>query len=323
MLLVAAITAGYQIWEPAADALGLAVGEVAFDRRPLRYWTRQLQSGPAERAAALHRLRDGGPEAVPVLTNLLTHTGGRDPELRWTAAQVLGEIGPDASAAETALLSGLRDPDPHVRAVCAAALPLVSVPPETAVPALVEQLERVPTVALIDALSDYRGGASGAIAALVAIIDDEGAELDLRRSALHALGRIGPDAADTLPTVLNALRNAHPAIRRSAADAVAMIGESAAADGIPALISALSDESWVVRRSAADALWYFGEDAAPAVPELQRLLNDPVEQVREAAQATLLAIAPGELSPTGSPALEVSPSRSVVPDHAVDGALNL
>lgn len=296
LLLIALVVAGYALAEPAQILLGKLAGEELFEDRPTRYWAVQLRVGPGERAAAVQRFRQGGPRGVPVLIALLKgETGQGQPDLRWTAAEILGQMGPDGIEAESALLAGLTDSDPHVRAVCAAVLPQVGVPAERAVPALLARLEAEPQPHYIAALGEYRGGASAAVEPLMQLVRDVSADADLRREAVWTLGQIGPDAAEALPVLLAALSDERPAVREAAAGAIGMLGDAASEEGVAALTVALSDSGPVVRRNALESLRDFGESSRAAVPEIKRLLEDPDERVQKAARKALEAIAPDEL----------------------------
>ncbi len=65
-----------------------------------------------------------------------------------------------------------------------------------------------------------------------------------------------------------------------------------AAQTIPALIEALKDKDPDVRKSAAIGLGTFGEQAKEAVPALEKALNDRDARVREAAGKALTRIDP-------------------------------
>jgi HEAT repeat protein len=66
-----------------------------------------------------------------------------------------------------------------------------------------------------------------------------------------------------------------------------------AAQVVPALIEALKDHHSDIRRSAAIGLGNFGEHARAAIPALQATLNDRDARVREAAGVAL-----GRIDPT-------------------------
>ena len=59
------------------------------------------------------------------------------------------------------------------------------------------------------------------------------------------------------------------------------------ADAVPPLVKALADASPVVRRAAVRALGTLGATARPAESALVDMVNDPQEEVRDAAAKAL------------------------------------
>jgi hypothetical protein len=95
-----------------------------------------------------------------------------------------------------------------------------------------------------------------------------------RWRAIHALGALGPEAADDVPALARILReDAKRANRSEAALALSKIGP-AARDAVPALTQALSDRDYRVRMNATVALIPLGTAARPAIPALIRTLQD-------------------------------------------------
>jgi HEAT repeat protein len=108
----------------------------------------------------------------------------------------------------------------------------------------------------------------------------------IRKACLDALGKIGPDAAEAVPTLVAALNDPEDNVRQSAAEALGMIGPNAA-PAVPALVAALNDPEDNVRQSAASALGKIGPNAAPAVATLVAALNDPDGKVALSAASAL------------------------------------
>ena len=110
-----------------------------------------------------------------------------------------------------------------------------------------------------------------------------------RRNAAFALGKMGSDAADALPTLKNTLsQDPSPKVREAAAFALGEIAREsikAAADAqlVPLLTKALKDDAWPVRRSAAFALGCLGQDSAAAQEPLEAALRDAFPEVRQNA----------------------------------------
>ena len=98
-------------------------------------------------------------------------------------------------------------------------------------------------------------------------------DADVRDSACHALGALGPDAKTAVPALIATLRDQDRYVRRSAAHAIGQIGP-AVVSAVPALMKGLRDQEESVRRWAASSLGKIGPEAKPAVPALLQLLDD-------------------------------------------------
>ncbi|HEY7329697.1 MAG TPA: HEAT repeat domain-containing protein [Gemmataceae bacterium] len=118
----------------------------------------------------------------------------------------------------------------------------------------------------------------------VRAVDSEDAEL--RRKAIHALGAIGPDAAEAVPSLARILSNdADTNARMQAALALVKIGPASSA-AVPALAGALDeDESPQVRMNAALALSELGTQAHEAVPVLLKALKRGANRAKVATFA--------------------------------------
>lgn len=85
---------------------------------------------------------------------------------------------------------------------------------------------------------------------------------------------------NSVPSLIEGLNDKNPEYRREAALALSEIGPEAAAS-VPALINAFKDSDWTVREAAADAL---GKIKVGAVPALINALKDNDQLVRWGAQ---------------------------------------
>ena len=113
----------------------------------------------------------------------------------------------------------------------------------------------------------------------------------MRWYAAHALGQLGPAAAEAVtPLQTRLLEEAEEYQRGAAAWALGRIGP-AARPAIPVLIESLGSEKHAsVRRNSAWALGQFGPAARGAVPGLVKLLDDEDPVVRVQAAAALWRI---------------------------------
>jgi HEAT repeat protein len=150
--------------------------------------------------------------------------------------------------------------------------PLISLSPATAAPLPGDRMRR-----LVETLQD--------------------SDQNVRRSAIDALGNIGPNAAGAAPALAAALKDPDKHVRQRAAGALVTIGPNAA-EAVPALAAALKDHDNDVRRLAALALGKIGPNAAEAEPALADTLKDPDTIVRLWAIEAL-----GKIGPAAVPAL--------------------
>jgi serine/threonine-protein kinase len=180
--------------------------------------------------------------------------GSGDSNVRWRAAEALGNMGGEARPAVPAITALLRDRNEVVRWRAAEALGKVGPEAREAVPALVAALSGPPGL--------------------------------LTTEAAKALGRIGPSGRESVPALARALGNTEVFTRREAAKALVRMGASGA-PAVDALIAALRDKDKVVRAEAARALGRVGPGARAAVPALTAASRDSDDLVRLAATQAL------------------------------------
>lgn len=288
------------IAEPTQVVMGKLSGDAFFQERPTRYWSRALRADPATQAEALAALERGHAAAVPVLVEILQgSSSAADAELRWKSVELLAKLGPDAASAAPAVAAGVNDPDPHVQAVCAEALPKLEAPAELAVPALISQLKTGNVVEAEKALSQYRGAAAPAVPELITLLNDKQKTPETRWHAARTIGKIGPGAIDALDALIASIEDEEWHIREHCAEAIGELGSAAAEKGVPVLIERLSDDAVRVRRDAVRSLGQLGKLASAAVPQVEKLLDDEEQLVREAAEKALKLIASDEEKPAG------------------------
>ncbi|HET9672808.1 MAG TPA: Npt1/Npt2 family nucleotide transporter, partial [Actinomycetota bacterium] len=116
-----------------------------------------------------------------------------------------------------------------------------------------------------------------AVAVAAAGLDDP--DVGVRRVAAELLGDLDP--AETLPSLVRAVRDEDPDVRATALRSLVRTGAAGAADEVPAL---LEDPAPEVRLAALDALAALRADWARARP----LLGDPDPLVRARAASVLL-----------------------------------
>jgi HEAT repeat protein len=101
----------------------------------------------------------------------------------------------------------------------------------------------------------------------------------------------GPQKSEkTTADLLRELKDSDEAARIKAAEGLGDVSSGEAAQVVPALEGALKDASPYVRQAAATSLGAFGTEARAAVPGLQKALNDPDELTRLRADRSLKKI---------------------------------
>ncbi|MGD9646809.1 MAG: HEAT repeat domain-containing protein [Pirellulales bacterium] len=91
--------------------------------------------------------------------------------------------------------------------------------------------------------------------------------------AADSLARIG---TQSVPALVQGLRDANPHVRELSAQALARMGPDAESS-VPELIAALHDPDPEVQRSAARALGQIGPEAASAIPALMEAIRRDLE----------------------------------------------
>ena len=253
-------------------------------------------------------------DAVGSAADLQRALNDSDAEVRQNAAAVLGSRRPTRRASEDELSSGtnigeanpsltLRVGGAYAYAESArAANTLKLFCPEQTVAAELEihnehTLDATDFIAqLEDADSDVRWQASQALSRLGAsAVPEMIASLshrnpEVRRSLIHALGRVGIEARSAVAPLLIALHDVNADVRSAAADCLGRFGV-VSRTMVQELMQSLTDPNSEVRRYAAATLGRFGQHGGEATTALQvAAISDIAAKVRVAAQAALQRI---------------------------------
>jgi HEAT repeat protein len=113
-----------------------------------------------------------------------------------------------------------------------------------------------------------------------------------RFSAVNAVGKIGPEAREAIPALIETIRqtrNHDKRILLACNYALLAMGKEI----VPSMISLLKDDDWEMRRGAAWILGKVGPEAKDAVPALTEALNDSNPAVRTKAAEALKKIKGG------------------------------
>ncbi len=245
-----------------------------------------------------------GSDAVPALTDALNHP---DFEVRGAAADMLAHAlpladklaerskrlrtawalatnDPDVRGAVLAVLEALKDRNVHVRAGAAYHLRAFGPDVRFVVPALVQALNN-PTGAreAVHALGELGPAAADAIPYLVEYCQRNPYDA----TAADALVKMGPEA---VPAVIDSLRR--PGEHQD--QMIQVLGRMgpAAKDAIPVLAAIFQKDRTTLRQHAAQALGQMGSEARSALPALIRGLADNDSHIRFQTGLALLRIDP-------------------------------
>ncbi len=321
-VLVSALSSGKeQIVVNAADALG-AIGAAA---RPAVPPLRALLSHQKAkvRMHAASALGDiGSAESVDNLTALL-----KDPDegVRREAAEALGKIGSEAKGAIPALIAVLNDSAGSVTMHAAWALGRMG--PAAAEPLVAALNDKNLQHLAVVVLGDMGAAAKPAAGSLAKLLAESDLDPAFGREIVLTLAKIGPEADEAVPILLDILKDEKHPLRPAAAYALAKIGarqamflliqalskdenpemqivtpvallllspenEAFVRLAVPRLVGLLTHESSIVRHEAAATLAGIGPKAAPAVGQLAVGLADPDPALRAEYLSALGAIGP-------------------------------
>jgi HEAT repeat protein len=262
---------------PAAEAVGQALLKESDEATREQFVDALVAMGPAAKPAVigLAPLLSQGSTPIPLRIKVIGALITADPAAKETAA---------------ALVIAAADRDPAVKRTAAAAIGKLNPLPDDARNALVkltkpDQPGNVQMAAL-------RGLATAGKRAAAAKPDLEAAaKSQIPGTALWAnvaLAAVDGDVGKSSATVREALTGRNGAARVAAADALTLLGPTAA--DVPALIKLSREKTPGAQEAAARALGLAG--TKDSVPRLIELLNEPDADVRLAAAESLGKIGP-------------------------------
>jgi HEAT repeat protein len=169
------------------------------------------------------------------------------------------------------------------------------------------------------ALRQLKEGGAEAVPVLVEIWSEEGNSeweaIEVRCKAGGILSQIGPGGETAVRPLVRALKDQDPHIRAVAITALGSLGPCGCPEVVPALIDRLETED---RQAAARALSRFGSQALPAVPALEKLLQDPDAGVRWNAARTLGKIGPQAAGALSSLIASLKDEDALVRENAAE-----
>ena len=132
------------------------------------------------------------------------------------------------------------------------------------------------------------------VAALCEALESGGT--NTKQSAADALAVLGLKAKAALPTLLAQFGHEHPWVRESCQGAVVAMGKEA----VPTLIEVFENNPGGPRIRAAFVLGNIGAEARPAIPVVQRIMQEETPAMQARMAGVLTQIDPQRFPPTGS-----------------------
>ena len=183
------------------------------------------QTQQADQANALRRIGDRRALAAGELDALTGALGGDQPALREAALWSLGQLGTAAAPAQAAIVTALADQNTVARGLAAVALRDLGPLSPASLTALVDRLKDPDTgvrMMAADAITRQGAGAKPAFDALLVAAQVKDEHPHVQRSVANALGAIGPDAKAAVPALRELAKI--PRVRWAADLAIKKIG---------------------------------------------------------------------------------------------------
>jgi HEAT repeat protein len=293
--------------EKSDVALTLRVGsalEQLGGREGVEALLRVLGDAPKQiRSRMVQALGQAGHAATVPLIKLAEDP---DANVRAAAVRALSQSNRSAGAIVPTLIKGLRDKNPQVCHAAVRALGQIGPPAGSAIDRLTELLESdkgSDRVLVAEALASVQPGSPRAIAALTDMLKET--DPALRRQAIVALGRIGPDAdlrrdaalalanlepvpEDVRPVLREVILDKRHPFRFRAMEAWSRLGS--ADEATVSLLVRVLWEDGPVRAKAAQLLGEIGPPGKEAVPSLVNVLNGSDLEARIQAALALWKI---------------------------------
>ena len=224
-------------------------------------------------------------ELLPVLLSLREDP---DPRVRKQVAAYLMWHG-DLDEAIEALLHLLDDPEPDVRQSAAYAFANPDFPAKRALPDLRKRVSDEHERTRVHAAFAVWNIAKERDEEVVRVLRDglRSSDREVRNASAEALCSMGKDVPDGHVDVV-AVAKTDTGVRFM----FAMCGAGYGAQAVPSLTQCLSDGNPGIRLRAVQSLGNLGSGAKEAVPAIQLLRHDSVEQIRESAADALSKIDP-------------------------------
>ncbi len=235
-------------------------------------FTIRSSTGETQRQTLNVAIGTGAGEQQTPVQQLIQQLQDPSETTRLKAAKELGKLGSAAREAIPALNNALNDTDEDVRIVAARSLKMIQA----------------------------AGGPSDQVQRLIREL--QSADETVRLKAAKDLGKLGSAAVEAIPALQKALQDPDDDVRRVAANSIRLIQAGAGpSEALQKLIQQLNSPDELARLKAAKDLAKLGPAAKDALPALQKLLQDPDEDVRRVAANAIDRIRGGPITDPGVP----------------------
>jgi len=233
--------------------------------------------------------------ASVLLSRLITALHDSEADVRFYAAESLGQLGQASSEVVAALVAALHDSDADVRLTAALSLRRLGQASPEVVAGLVAALHDSDADVRVNAaagLAQLGQASPEVVAALVAALHDSDA--DVRSNAAAGLAQLGQASPEVVAALVAALHDSDYAVRLTVAGSLGRLGQ-AFPEAFAALVAALHDSNADVRSNAAWGLGQLGQASPEVVAMLVAALHDSDARVRSNAAESLGRL--GQASP--------------------------
>jgi HEAT repeat protein len=247
----------------------------------------------ARYAAAFALGKMGDPAAIQPLQKAFE---SEDSFQKMLAAQALARLEPDneeiVKQAAEQMAHSLASKDPAERAAAARGLAEFGGSSEVTAPALEKAVADAEPEVILDAMDAFVQLGAKAVPRVKRGLTNE----KLRHYAIRILTRIGPDAKQAAPDIIEVLKNddgSDPQFRAELQFGLGSIG-SDDASAVPSLVESLNSDNEQVRNSAIFALRNIGPAAGEAAAALRKNLKSEDKFLALISAWSLLAIQPDD-----------------------------
>jgi len=267
------------------------------------------------RMFAARSLGNLGPQARGVVADLIEASKTGDAQVSGAAIVALGQIGADAKSAVPTIVDALNKKE--TRSLAIVALGKIGPDAKAAVPELAKNLKTKEVQSLvIEALGNIGPQAKSAVPDLADLLKE--ADKEVKPSILSTLARMGPDAKPVVAAIGSCLSTDDKETSLQGLAALAALGPDAK-DAVGDIIALFVDEDLRPdNKLRLQAVKTLGKIGKPAVPPLTKALSSPNRYMKVGVIQAL-----GEIGPDAKEAIRAIQRLASSPDPEIQRAANV